>query len=307
MYNVGLVGFGRWGKILSREIKAHNRLNLISICHPSATEGCGFFFRSLDDLIAYSNPDVVVIAAPLKKRADLIRSALTANKSVLTEKPIAESAEEASMLANIAKLRNLTLYTNYVHAYSQGVSYVIDRLSDLGKLNLINIVMNQPGPTYAEEGPLSLLVSHCFAIAMRSIDGDCNLVDFSLKHCHETANKRMAYVQGYFPVHGSELQIISNIAHPLRQRSIDYILSEGTISVQLAGSASGVWTCSSSSLQDDPHIPSVQGTELDESKNICNILNNFTEALDKNELGNVKLALSVQNALEQCKAFQTQV
>lgn len=307
MYTIGLVGYGRWGKVLSREIQSHHRLRLISICHPSAKEDGRFFFSSLVDLIASSNPDAVIIAAPLKHRGDLIRSALMANKSVLTEKPIAESAEEARLLAKIAKARQLTLHTNYVHAYSQGVSHAIDHLRELGELESINIVMNQPGPMYAAEGPISLLVSHGFAIAMRSIAGDTNQIDFALRQCCETSNKRMAYVEGFFPAHGPELKITANIAHPLRQRSIDYILSKGTISVQLTGSGPGAWTCfSPSPIDNDNIVPHTTGIELDETKNICSVLNDFVAAMDRNKAGNVMLAISVQNALQQCKVQQVQ-
>ena len=307
MYTIGLVGYGRWGKVLSREIQSHHRLRLASICHPSAKEDKEFFFTSLDDLIESSNPDAVVIAAPLKYRGDLIRTALMANKSVLTEKPIAGSADEAKLLAKIAKARQLTLHTNYVHAYSQGVSHAIDHLHELGELESIDIVMNQPGPTYAAEGPISLLVSHGFAIAIRSIAGDNNLIDLDLRHCCEASNKRMAYVEGFFPAHGLKLKITANIAHPLRQRSIDYILSKGTMSIQLTGPASGVWTCfSRSPINSDNSIPDTAGIKLDETKNICNVISDFVVAMDRNATGNIMLAISVQNALQQCKVLQMQ-
>ena len=139
VYSVGLVGYGRWGKILAKEINSCQRLDLCGICYPTSS-GNGYTYSSLEKLLESVRLDAVIIAAPLTSRYQLIHKALLANKSVLAEKPLAESAADADRLAKIADERGLILYTNYVHAYSQGVTYAIDRLRDLNRLELISII-----------------------------------------------------------------------------------------------------------------------------------------------------------------------
>ena len=301
VYSVGLVGYGRWGKILSKEIGLHEKLNLVGICYPSTEVENGFFYKTLDEMLEFTNPDSVVIAAPLKNRAELIMKALMADKSVLAEKPIAESSQEAEHLAKIAYSRSLTLHTNYVHAYSQGVEYAIDHLQALGRLELISLTMHQPGPMYSLEGPMSLLGAHGFAIAMRSIEGDSKLIDFNLDLCINSSAGNMSYIEGSLPSSGAALTMNVNIAHPQRQRSIDYILSKGTMSIQLAGSSAGGWICKlpCSDFRDNT-IPACTGKQLDETQNIRTVLTGFVDAMKGSKPGNILLAISVQRAIDKC-------
>ena len=217
IYSVGLVGYGRWGKILAKEIHSCERLNLHGICYPSSTSDDSYTYNSLEELLDSVALDAVIIAAPLKCRYQLIHQALLANKSVLAEKPLAESADDADRLAKIAAERNLVLYTNYVHAYSQSVTYAINRLRGLGRLELISIIMNQPGPMYSQEGPISLLGSHGFAIAMKSVVGDSAIIEFQLRRYIRSSGNNMAFIEGKFPTQNVDLILSINIAHPLRQ------------------------------------------------------------------------------------------
>lgn len=302
VYSVGLVGYGRWGKILAKEIHSCERLKLHGICYPSSSSVDTYTYNSLEELLDSVALDAVIIAAPLKCRYQLIHQALLANKSVLAEKPLAESADDADRLAKIAAERNLVLYTNYVHAYSQSVTYAINRLRDLGKLELISIIMNQPGPMYSQEGPISLLGSHGFAIAMKSVVGDSAIIEFQLRRYIRSSGNNMAFIEGVFPAQNVDLILSINIAHPLRQRSIDYITSHGTLSIELAGSVTGSWvTLLPSSISDNNTVPISSGQQLDETQNIQTIFAQFILALDGEINGNIMLARSVQRALDKCK------
>jgi len=302
VYSVGLVGYGRWGKILAKEIHSCERFKLRGICHPSSSRDDNFTYNTIDKMLDSVDLDAVIIAAPLQCRYQLIHQALLANKSVLTEKPLAESADDADRLAKLAGERNLVLYTNYVHAYSQGVTYAIDHLRNLGKLELIRIVMNQPGPMYSKEGPISLLGSHGFAIAMKSVVGDSEGIEFELRRCFRSSGKNMALIDGSFPAQNIDFNLAINIAHPLRQRSIDYITSHGTVSIELAGSVTGSWvTLLPSSISDNNTVPISSSQQLDETQNIQTIFAKFIFALDGDVNGNIMLAKSVQRALDKCK------
>lgn len=301
VYSVGLVGYGRWGKIFAKEIRSCERLSLRGICYPSSSPDNSHTYSSLDKMLSSVALDAVVIAAPLKCRYQLIYKSLLANKSVLAEKPLAESADDADHLAKIAGDRNLVLYTNYVHAYSQGVKYAIKHLKSLGKLELISIIMNQPGPMYSQEDPISLLGSHGFAIAMKSIVGDSCSIEFNLRNCFRSSGLNMALIQGHFPAYNVDFNLAVNIAHPLRQRAIDYVTSKGSISVQLAGPLSGSWTSLlPSSLSDNNTVPITSTKQLDEMRNIQNVFVRFISTLDGAANGNILLAQSVQRALDAC-------
>ncbi|KIX08304.1 uncharacterized protein Z518_02960 [Rhinocladiella mackenziei CBS 650.93] len=54
--------------------------------------------KSLDDLLARSDIQAVIIALPIKNQPDYIRKALLAGKHVLSEKPVAENVKDAVAL-----------------------------------------------------------------------------------------------------------------------------------------------------------------------------------------------------------------
>ncbi|KIY03803.1 uncharacterized protein Z520_00494 [Fonsecaea multimorphosa CBS 102226] len=54
--------------------------------------------KSLDDLLARSDIQAVIIALPIKNQPDYIRKALLAGKHVLSEKPVAENVKDAAEL-----------------------------------------------------------------------------------------------------------------------------------------------------------------------------------------------------------------
>lgn len=54
--------------------------------------------KSLDDLLARTDVQAVIIALPIKSQPDYIRKALLAGKHVLSEKPVAENVKDAVQL-----------------------------------------------------------------------------------------------------------------------------------------------------------------------------------------------------------------
>jgi predicted dehydrogenase len=54
--------------------------------------------KSLDDLLARSDIQAVIIALPIKNQPDYIRKAMLTGKHVLSEKPIAENVKDAREL-----------------------------------------------------------------------------------------------------------------------------------------------------------------------------------------------------------------
>ena len=54
--------------------------------------------KTLDDLLARSDIQAVIIALPIKNQPDYIRKALLAGKHVLSEKPVGENVKDAQEL-----------------------------------------------------------------------------------------------------------------------------------------------------------------------------------------------------------------
>jgi predicted dehydrogenase len=69
-------------------------------------------FRTLDELLAHPEVEIVDVATPPDGRAQLVRRALAAGKHVLSQKPLANDLEEARALADESERLGLRLAVN---------------------------------------------------------------------------------------------------------------------------------------------------------------------------------------------------
>ena len=85
MINVGLIGYGKWGKIIHTKLKKFT--NVKFICRR------GDDFRSLLDEVEW-----IVIATPNETHYKIVRSCIEAGKNVFCEKPLTESYKDSDKL-----------------------------------------------------------------------------------------------------------------------------------------------------------------------------------------------------------------
>lgn len=125
MPKIAIVGIGQWGKNLIRCFE--QIVDVEYCCHTGSIENANWFEANYpnitltddyDKILQDDNLDAVVIATPISTHAALAKRALKANHHVFVEKPLAESAEKASELVEIAVSRELCLFTGYVFLYT---------------------------------------------------------------------------------------------------------------------------------------------------------------------------------------------
>ena len=106
MIKVGLIGYGKWGKVLYKK--------LVNFCDVK------FICTSRDDYESKLNDvDWVIIATPDKTHFKIVRNCILAGKNVFCEKPLTLSYEESRLLFKQAKMRNVKLYVDDIQNYRQ--------------------------------------------------------------------------------------------------------------------------------------------------------------------------------------------
>jgi len=153
---VGVIGYGYWGPNLVRNFsevpgfqvwsvsdlresqlaKAHARYPAITTtadCHA---------------LIADPAVDAVVIMTPVSTHFELTLEALQAGKHVLVAKPIAASSEQASILIQEARRRELVLMVDHTFIYTDAIRRIKDLVDDgsLGRLYYYCLLYTSPSP-----------------------------------------------------------------------------------------------------------------------------------------------------------------
>ncbi|HEY1923729.1 MAG TPA: Gfo/Idh/MocA family oxidoreductase [Candidatus Acidoferrum sp.] len=120
MINVGLIGFGLAGRSFHAPvISAVPGMGLAAILQRKGDEAASAYpqakiVRSLDELLAIPDLQLIVIATPNDTHAPFARAALAAGRNVVVDKPFTTSYEEAVHLVNFAGKfgKLLTVYQN---------------------------------------------------------------------------------------------------------------------------------------------------------------------------------------------------
>jgi len=120
MINVGLIGFGLAGRSFHAPvISAVPGMRLAAILQRQGDEAASAYpqakiVRSLDELLAIPDLQLIVIATPNDTHAPFARAALAAGRNVVVDKPFTTSYQEAVDLVKFAEKfgKLLTVYQN---------------------------------------------------------------------------------------------------------------------------------------------------------------------------------------------------
>ena len=113
MIRVGLVGFGLAGRVFHAPlISSVSGFELVSVVERSSNEAEKRYpgiktLRTLDELLADSSLNLIVIATPGSTHYDFARRALESGKHVVVDKPMAIHSAEIAQLAAFASSRKL--------------------------------------------------------------------------------------------------------------------------------------------------------------------------------------------------------
>lgn len=141
MIHVAVIGLGYWGPNLVRNFAALGGGELLVVCDQDAAraQAIARLYPALraetDPQRVFADPeiDAVALATPVATHYPLAKAALLAGKSVLVEKPLTASVEQAEELVDLAKRKGLVLMVDHVYVYSPAVRK-IKEMVDAGLL-----------------------------------------------------------------------------------------------------------------------------------------------------------------------------
>jgi len=148
MTNIGIVGFGYWGKNLVRNFNALDDCVLLYVCEKNkeAADKCKQMYPSVQVVSDYNvlledeSLDGIVIATPVDTHYSLAKKALENNKNVLVEKPLTDSLVKAKELNDLAEANKKVLMVDHTFLYTGAVRYLKEQLDngEFGKINYID-------------------------------------------------------------------------------------------------------------------------------------------------------------------------
>lgn len=147
---LAVIGLGYWGPNLTRNIAIVPEAELAALCDIDETrlEAQSRLYpgaratTSRQEILEDPSIDAVAIATPVSSHASLVKEALSANKHVLVEKPLASTVAEAEELVALAAKCHRTLMVDHVFIYSPAVRKLAELYRDeaFGDLRFIDSV-----------------------------------------------------------------------------------------------------------------------------------------------------------------------
>ncbi len=174
MINVGIIGYGYWGKHILRNFSSHGETQVRALCdsNTQALERARQGFPGLDvysdceALLASADLDAVAIITPSETHYDLARTCLQQGKHVFIEKPFVATESQANELINLAEQKHLTIMIDHTFLFSSPVRKIKELIDDdvLGNLYYFDSIRVNLGPFRHDANVVWDLAPHDFSI-----------------------------------------------------------------------------------------------------------------------------------------------
>lgn len=148
MLKVGVIGCGYWGPNLIRNFIQLSRSDVVRVAdldearlkHMKGLYPTIETTQDYKDIIADPDIDIVAIATPVHTHYEFASEALSAQKHVFVEKPIAASAREAKSLIALSEEYERKLMVGHTFVYTSAVQKMKEIIDsgELGKIYYIN-------------------------------------------------------------------------------------------------------------------------------------------------------------------------
>jgi myo-inositol 2-dehydrogenase/D-chiro-inositol 1-dehydrogenase len=152
MVRFGILGAGRIGKVHARTLADSGRAQVAYIADamPQAAAelaaSVGAKVASVDEIIAASDVDAVLIATPTDTHADLIERVARAGKAILCEKPVSLSVERIEACLAVVEAAKVPLMIGFHRRYDPNFAALAQRLraGEIGDVEIVTITCRDP-------------------------------------------------------------------------------------------------------------------------------------------------------------------
>ncbi len=146
---VGIIGFGRIGKIHFDNIKQLTVVTQISICDPKShdLDSSVEQFTNWKDLIDTVTPDAIIICTPTPTHFDILNYCCDMNIDVFCEKPVDLDIEKVTKINALATKSGIICQVGFNRRFDPDFAYLKERINngDIGQVHQITITSRDPG------------------------------------------------------------------------------------------------------------------------------------------------------------------
>ena len=124
MYKVGIIGYGKMGKIRHRAVADNGKAKVVAVFDTVETDAGVPMAAGTEDIISDPAIDAVFICTPNYLNKSLTVKSLEAGKHVFCEKPPAFNAAEVAEIQAAEKASNKILMYGFNHRHHESIQYM---------------------------------------------------------------------------------------------------------------------------------------------------------------------------------------
>lgn len=150
---VGLIGYGYWGKILTKyldentDIDLKHIFSLLDLKRMFSPETDDRWTNELSDIWADDEIQVVFVVTPIESHYELVKKSLQYGKHIFCEKPITMKAAQARELKELAEANDFILVTDLTYTFSPALELAKFYLESgrIGDLQHVELALKKMG------------------------------------------------------------------------------------------------------------------------------------------------------------------
>ena len=143
---VGIVGLGRWARVLTRAAKLSDKIEIVAGYSRSAEKRAAFAAEtgvqsadSVEQILARRDIEGMVLTVPNEQHLPVARQVASAGKHVYTEKPIASTLEDGLAIEALQEEFGITVTVGHSARLLGGVTEIKRRI-DAGELGRVGFI-----------------------------------------------------------------------------------------------------------------------------------------------------------------------
>lgn len=139
MINVGLIGYGRYGKKYYENLKQNKNFKIIKILRKSKKNYNNLFTNSKKSFFNIKKIDLYIIASPTNTHFEYLKNAINKQKNIIVEKPFVGELKEYLDIKNTIKNYKKIILVNHTDLYMDAYRNLKLYLNKIGKINFVKL------------------------------------------------------------------------------------------------------------------------------------------------------------------------
>ncbi len=208
MLNIGIIGYGYWGKNILRNFAANAEVSVAALCdtNPSVLDYIQqtypelALFSRYQEMIASPQLDAIAIITPTSTHFELAQQCLRHGKHIFIEKPFVTTTAEAEQLINLAEQKQLKIMVDHTFLFSSSVRKIKELIDDevLGNVYYFDSIRVNMGPFRQDTNVIWDLAPHDFSIIDYLIEEKPVAISASGKSLFGNGLEDIGYITIYF-------------------------------------------------------------------------------------------------------------